>query len=232
MPLPCRLSEGFSHVAAIMFKVESAVRNGYTAATSSLCRWNQIFTKNVRYGLHLFYVLALTIFVTFMWHEPARIIDIKFIHRKHAIESHSRERSSICQPPIACPTFEDKSFNETIQSLFPTSGVLSVTTMKIDPRVNHGVARQLPPIVSDEEQYNESEQVLKMIKFSMEDSEYLAEATKMQSESLLWFEHRKGRITASPFGAVCNTSAQNPSKSLIEAIPQKKLCLVGEIKRG
>ena len=108
-----------------------------------------------------------------------------------------------------------------------------MTTMKIGPRVNHGVARQLPPTMSslchpryktksDEELYNESEHMLEMIKFSEEDAEYLAEATKMQSESLIWFEHRKGRITASHFGAVCKTSVQNPSKTLIEAILQKK----------
>ena len=49
-----RLSEGCSHVAAVMFKVESAVRNGYTAATSSLCRWNQIFSKKVS---HIFLII-------------------------------------------------------------------------------------------------------------------------------------------------------------------------------
>ena len=43
-----RLGEGCSHVAAVLFKVEAAVRNGYTVATSSLCRWNQVFTKKVR----------------------------------------------------------------------------------------------------------------------------------------------------------------------------------------
>jgi hypothetical protein len=31
---------------------------------------------------------------------------------------------------------------------------------------------------------------------------YLSEATKLQTDSLLWFEHHKGRITASQFGTV------------------------------
>ena len=44
-----RLGDGCSHVAASLSKVEPAVRNGYTAATSSLCQWNQIFTKKVSY---------------------------------------------------------------------------------------------------------------------------------------------------------------------------------------
>ena len=42
------LGEGCSHVAATLFKIEAAVRNGYTSCTSNLCRWNQVFTKKVR----------------------------------------------------------------------------------------------------------------------------------------------------------------------------------------
>ena len=36
------LGEGCSHIAAIIFKIESAVRNGHTCCTSSLCHWNQL----------------------------------------------------------------------------------------------------------------------------------------------------------------------------------------------
>ena len=105
--------------------------------------------------------------------------------------------------------------------------------MKIGPRLNYGVARQLPLTIpslrhpcyrnmSDEELYNENEEVMNTIKFSEDDAKYLAEVTKLQSDSLLWFEHRKGRITASNFGAVCRTSTESPSKSVIEAILQVK----------
>ena len=38
------LGEGFSHVAAM---IEAANRNGYTATTSSTCRWNEVFTTKV-----------------------------------------------------------------------------------------------------------------------------------------------------------------------------------------
>ena len=41
------LGERCSHSAAILFKVECAVRNGHTAVTSSLCGWNQIFSNKV-----------------------------------------------------------------------------------------------------------------------------------------------------------------------------------------
>ena len=42
------LEEGCSHVGAVLFKVEAAVRNGYTSVTSNACQWNQVFSKKVR----------------------------------------------------------------------------------------------------------------------------------------------------------------------------------------
>ena len=47
MIIMCRLGEGCSHFAAILFKIEYAVRNGYTSGTSNLCSWNQVFTTKV-----------------------------------------------------------------------------------------------------------------------------------------------------------------------------------------
>ena len=48
-PFTFSLGEGCSHVAAILFKIEAAKRNGYTATTSSSCRWNEVFTTKVGY---------------------------------------------------------------------------------------------------------------------------------------------------------------------------------------
>ena len=42
-----RLGEGCSHMAAILFKVEYAVRLGYTTSTSNECRWNHFFKDRV-----------------------------------------------------------------------------------------------------------------------------------------------------------------------------------------
>ena len=42
------LGEGCSHMAAVFFKIEVAVRIGYTSTTPSLCQWNQLFMKKVR----------------------------------------------------------------------------------------------------------------------------------------------------------------------------------------
>ena len=42
-----KLGEGCSHVAAIMFKVEAAVRLGYTSCTSQQCSLNEMHTDKV-----------------------------------------------------------------------------------------------------------------------------------------------------------------------------------------
>ena len=42
------LGEGCSHVAAVLFKVECAVRLGYTSLTSQACWWNQDRCKQVQ----------------------------------------------------------------------------------------------------------------------------------------------------------------------------------------
>ena len=41
------------------------------------------------------------------------------------------------------------------------------------------------------------------------------------SNLIFGFEHRKGRLTASKFGAICRTSLSKPSKSLVDQILQQ-----------
>ena len=59
------------------------------------------------------------------------------------------------------------------------------------------------------------------LKISQHESEYLSEATRLQADSLLWFEYRKGRITASQFGPVFRTNIDSPSQSLVKRIMQQ-----------
>ena len=42
-----RLGESCSHIAAIFFKVECAVRLGYTSVTAQRCLWNESFVSKV-----------------------------------------------------------------------------------------------------------------------------------------------------------------------------------------
>ena len=70
----------------------------------------------------------------------------------------------------------------------------------------------------------ECQRVFHEMKISKEEANYLTEATQLQSKSLVWFEHRHGRLTASRIGLFCHTSLARPSQTLISAVFQLKFC--------
>lgn len=57
------------------------------------------------------------------------------------------------------------------------------------------------------------------MKYTDAELAYVEEATRLQAQSLVWFEQRAGRITASVAHDCLHTNIHNPSKSLI-----KKIC--------
>ena len=62
-----RLKKKCSNAAAILIKIECAVRNGYTAATSSQCSWNQVVQqKKVLHSCSAALIL-LTVFFYVAW---------------------------------------------------------------------------------------------------------------------------------------------------------------------
>ena len=70
------LGEGCSHTAAIMFKVECAVRLGYTSTTSLPCSWNGMFCRKVT-TLYEYLVYTCSIkLARNLQIEPACIVDI------------------------------------------------------------------------------------------------------------------------------------------------------------
>ena len=54
-----------------------------------------------------------------------------------------------------------------------------------------------------------------------EEVNYLEESTRLQSQSLLWFQHRSGRITASKFFAVKRASLDPPPTSLVKQLMER-----------
>ena len=68
---------------------------------------------------------------------------------------------------------------------------------------------------------NSSQDIFTMLKMSNDESEYLEESTHLQSQSLLWFQHRAGRITASLFRRVKQVSLTTTPASLVKTILQE-----------
>ena len=74
----------------------------------------------------------------------------------------------------------------------------------------------------------ESQRVFeKELKVTNAEAMYLTQCTRLQVQSMVWFEHRKGRLTASRFGAICHTSVDKPAKSLVVQLLQRKLTAKG-----
>ena len=92
--------------------------------------------------------------------------------------------------------------------------------------------RKLPPLLtslknrkyksmSKEELNTACNEIFGNLRVSKDEANYLEESTRLQAESLLWYEHRTGRITASVFGSVVRTSILSPSITLVNKILQK-----------
>ena len=52
---------------------------------------------------------------------------------------------------------------------------------------------------------------------------YVMQCIRLQAQSTVWFEHRKGRLTTSRFGAIRRTSVDKSAKSLVVQLLQRKL---------
>ena len=168
-------------------------------------------------------------------HEPSRIVDIDFVQPKHGKEHLQDKVQNPAKRQKISPTKinEQKGFIDGLQSLSPRSSILSVTTLRYGPQLNTSVARSLPPTImslqhihyeqlTKNELEEKCEEILQHgLKISQHESEYLSEATRLQADSLLWFEYRKGRITASQFGPVFRTNIDSPSQSLVKRIMQQ-----------
>ena len=160
-------------------------------------------------------------------HEPSRVVGINFRHAESDLEINQKPSGKFVPVPT---TEEKKGFFTGLKAVFPQAAVLS-SIFPQEKSSTYAVAKTLPaPLTAlfkpcylgmgAEDLLEESERIFRHMSITSEEAEYLTLSTNLQSKSLVWFEHRKGRITASVFGAVCRTSLSNPSQSLINRILQ------------
>ena len=171
----------------------------------------------------------------FIQHQPARIVDINFVWPKRGWEDEEKGTPCPKQQRIEPLTYEEqKAFIEWIQRLEPKAAILTATIVKPSMANIAKLRKRLPATIaslydpkfaqmSHDMLMAECENVFHSnIAVTKEEADYLEQSTVLQSESLLWFEHRKGRITASHFGSVFHTSLDSPSSSLINSVLQQR----------
>ena len=138
--------------------------------------------------------------------------------------------NSLAVPPTA---EERRAFVTGLHNLFPKAAVLSVFLPKENPDCQP-TTKKLPRTImslyhpryqklSPSMLAQESQRVFeKELKVTNAEAMYLTQCTRLQAQSTVWFEHRKGRLTASRFGAICRTSVDKPAKSLVVQLLQRK----------
>lgn len=203
------LGETCSHVAATLYKIEAAVRYGLTAQTCTdvPCQWNQTFTTSV---------------------EAAPIADINFYTdtatKKISQTNRKREFSGAPNINKLLESISKKNNKVVGLSLFKDyqKGFISddaIATVKKLPSVLTELYNPSHKSLNEAELYSKIETIIPTLIIKDEEANYLEQATRNQADSLVWHQHRIGRITGSVIYSLAHTSKQNPSKSLI-----KKIC--------
>ena len=207
--LSFRLGESCS----LLFKIEDAVRNGYTtvACTDQAYQWNQCFVKKI---------------------QPSRISKIKFYKQeaKDRLKSSKRKKkrytpaTEIQQKQYVQELHEiaksEKSlpvgwslFKETYSVFsFPAS----VSAVKCLPMSMQSLHSDKYSKMSSEELKSECEKVKDSLKVTEAEVSYLSDSTVKQSSSSLWHEQRTGRLTASVAHSVIHTKVDAPAPSVIK----------------
>ena len=226
------LGEGCSHTAAVMFKIECAVRLGYTSTTSQPCSWNDTFCRKVNTLYEYLYNTFSIKFALNLQIEPSRIVDIHFSKPKCGKDlpcmANKLPRKKQKIVPV-CDEEED-AFFAGLRKVMPSSTILSSVTVVEQSAPRSSVVQKLPAPLKSLQKASyaamsevELEEVCHdvfstQLKITSEESVYLEESTRLQSLSPLWHQHREGRITSSLFKRVKNASIVNPPMSLVKTV--------------
>ena len=126
--------------------------------------------------------------------------------------SASSVSKKIKPPSVA----EQQSFISNLEKIAPRAAAIS--SFLVRPRISskYPVLPSLPPTIvslsrvhykelSKSELEKVCQYIFHTLSMTSEESTLLFQSTLLQSNSILWYEHRKGRLTASTFGDVFHT---------------------------
>lgn len=192
------MGESCSHIGALLFKVEAAVRLGYTAkdaCTSEPCKWNNDFVTKI---------------------PGAKIKDISFqkVGKKQATNSKNstglteQSRTELLRKLSVLPHNNQpvilSTFAEFSGPFHHKASVPSIPKLPIPLR----------EFYSSTLHHGHSDRIYQQI-ITEDDRDFIEKSTRAQSDCLAWHQLRTGRITASIAHQVLHTDMDNPSKSLI-----------------
>ena len=161
-------------------------------------------------------------------------------HCRESTATSSTAPQSNAQASIPAPDEDEMSaFFQQLNSVHPKSAILSLVEPRQRSRPSSERVQRLPqPLTSFFSQKNKAlnEAQLKEVctstfasmTITAEEADYLECSTKLQACSSLWFEHRKGRVTASKFAQVSRTQVEG-SLSILKSVMQYTPSLLSHV---
>ena len=211
-----RLGETCSHVAAVLYKIETAIQVGLSGSTPTElpCEWNGTFMRNI---------------------TGSPVADINFYTEKAKEKVSGQKLTSSkgpsfeqkkqflyelksVQPKTVCLHLF-KEFGETFKCTKPIDTFKMLPSMReyFKPENNLLNETELQQVCIDTKE--------KIMQYDENSLAYIEEATRNQSYCDAWYQQKAGRITGSIIHQVYHTSVKNPSRLLI-----KKICQINTSK--
>ena len=190
----------------MLFKIEAAVRLGYTRQTCTdvPCKWNACFTQRV---------------------QPAKVADIRFYKRDPV------RRGKTHHPPPPSTSDEQASFVSDLASGDFACVCLSTFTAHNErfvtaaPHPTTKLPAPLRTLFREENRLLSSEALEQLcadtsrqLAVTRSEADLIEECTRNQASSAAWHEQRSGRITASVAHAAMHTDPRSPSRSVLQRI--------------
>ena len=204
-----RLGETCSHVAAVLYKIETAIQVGLSGSTPTElpCEWNGTFMRNI---------------------TGSPVADINFYTEKAKEKVSGQKLTSSkgpsfeqkkqflyelksVQPKTVCLHLF-KEFGETFKCTKPIDTFNMLPSMReyFKPENNLLNETELQQVCIDTKE--------KIMQYDENSLAYIEEATLNQLYCDAWYQERASRITGPIIHQVYHTSVKNPSSSLIKKI--------------
>lgn len=212
------LGESCTHIGALLFKIEAAVRAGFTrrACTEEACQWNNDFKEKV---------------------TPAEISKINF-YQSSSVENFKKSTHLNWPFPGTNiqPSDDEKEKFLQVLSNQPAKPIVlhsySNYCQDFIPTYVPPERAKLPKLLrelytvqneskSTDEISNISKEFVNNMNISDATVDYVMKLTKKQAQCQTWHDLRTGRITASISNDILHTDLQNPSVSIIKRICQQ-----------
>ena len=206
------LSEGCSHIAAVLFALEHGSRISKEASvTNEPAYW--LFPTPAKLAQPF---------------QRIRDIDFRSVSKKRKLRQRILLRPRYLHLQLlGHHRHRSAALFAVLSTALPSAAVLSLTDVYGNNFVPNTVTGQLPrylgPLYDSTLKCNTYDDVLlhcARVNVSVTDAQvkFVECETRQQASSPLWFNMRAGRVTASTFHAACHISLQKPSVSLLKRI--------------